>query len=125
VSTLTNLSLNTCHLHQVPMWCEHHIVISVSKVEIIDLEIWDQSQLWSNCVYPIQEAHSDQHVLEVTQDTIRTNRTSQRGDAVEQDRWDLLRIHQIVVVLAYFLIHDLGWHRSTFGLGGCFQYARR
>jgi len=29
------------HIHQVPMWHEHRIVLSVFEVEVIDLERWD------------------------------------------------------------------------------------
>jgi hypothetical protein len=53
------------HLTQAPMWCEHCIVISVSEVEAVDIESWDQSQLASNCVYPLWEVHSDENALKL------------------------------------------------------------
>jgi hypothetical protein len=68
------------------MRCEHHIVLSISKVKIIDLECWDQSQLCSDCVYPFWEVRSDECVLEIMWDTVMTNRASQRLDVVKQDR---------------------------------------
>jgi len=53
------LGLLPSHLHQVSMQFEHHIVLSVSNFEITDLEIWDQSQLRFDCVYPLWEVRSD------------------------------------------------------------------
>jgi hypothetical protein len=74
------------------MWCEHRIFLSVSKVEIVDLEIWDQSQLRSTCVYPLREVHSDPCVLKFMRDVFTTNRASQRRDVVEKNQQGLLRI---------------------------------
>jgi hypothetical protein len=98
-----NLGLLPHHLHQVPMWCKHHIFLSVSKVEITNLEIWDQSQLRSNCVYPLREVNSDMCVLKVTRDVVMNNYASQMWDVFGKDQRDLFRIRQIVMVLGYFL----------------------
>jgi hypothetical protein len=113
------LGLLPSHLHQVPMRCEHRIVLPVSEVEVTDLESWDQSQLRSDCAYPLREVRSDQRVLKVTWDTVMTNCTSQRWDVLWQDRWDLLRVSQIIVVLASFL--SRGSARPTCSRGGCLQ----
>jgi hypothetical protein len=67
-------------LHQVPMRHEYRIVLLVSRVEVIDLEIWDLSQLGSNCTYPLQEVHSDQCVFEIMWDTVVVNHAIQRRD---------------------------------------------
>jgi hypothetical protein len=80
------LGIFPSHLFQVPMWCEHCIVILVSQVEITDLESWDQSQLWFDCTYPLQEVQSDQRVLEITWDTVTTKRSIQGRGVVGQDR---------------------------------------
>jgi hypothetical protein len=77
---------SSSRLHQVPMWCEHRIVLSVSEVEVVDLESWDQSQLRSNCVYPLREVRSDECVLKVMRDTVMANCTSQWQGVVRQDR---------------------------------------
>jgi hypothetical protein len=85
------------------MRCEDRIVLPVSEVEVTDLESWDQSQLGSNCTYPLQEVRSDQRVFKITWDVVMVNCTSQRWDVVWKDRRDLLRVSQIIVVFASFL----------------------
>jgi hypothetical protein len=49
------------HLHQVSMWHEHHVVLSVSKVEIIILQGWDLSQLASFGMYTVINVYSNSH----------------------------------------------------------------
>jgi hypothetical protein len=98
---------------------QHRIVLSVSEVEVVDLESWDQSQLGSNCVYPLREVRSDERVLKVTRDTVMANCTSQRQGVVRQDRWDLLRVSQIIAVFSSFLSH--GSARPSSSRGGCLQ----
>jgi hypothetical protein len=102
------------------MWCEHCIVISISKVKNTDLKRWDQSQMWSDYADPLWEVCSDATVLKITSDVVTTNRTNQRPDVVRQDQRDLLRVHQIIVVLASFLSRGSG-HRSMSSSGGFFQ----
>jgi hypothetical protein len=76
------IGLLPSHVQQVPMQCEHIIVLSVSKVKFADLENWDQSQLRSDCTYPIQEVHSDQHVIKVMWDTVVVYHASLGWDVV-------------------------------------------
>jgi hypothetical protein len=52
-------------------------------------------------------------------DIVTTNHASQRWDVVGKDRRDLLRIRQIVMVLASFL--SRGSARPTCSRGGCLQ----
>jgi hypothetical protein len=117
------LGLLPSRLHHLPLRHEHRIVLPISEVEVIDLERWDQSQLGSNCVYPLQEVLSDEHVLKVTWDIVMDNYTSQRRSVVRQDRRDLLCDSQIIVVFASFL--NRGSARPSSGRGGCLQSSRR
>jgi hypothetical protein len=104
------------------MRCEHHIVLLVSEVEVTDLESWDQSQLRSNYTYPLREVCSDQRVFELTWDTVMVNHASQRWDVVWQDRWDLLRVSQIIAVFASFLSSVA---RTSSSRWGCLQSTSR
>jgi hypothetical protein len=100
------------------MRCEHRIVISVSQVKVTYIEGWDQSQMWSNCVYPLREVFHDERVLEITWDIFTTNHTNQRRDVVGQDRRHLLCIRQIIAVLSSFLGRCST--RLSCSRGGCF-----
>jgi len=53
-------------LHQISVRCEHHVVLSITKVEIIVLQCWDLSQLAFFYAYPLQDVRDDQCILEVS-----------------------------------------------------------
>jgi hypothetical protein len=97
------IGLLPSHLHQVSMQHENCILISISKVEVTDLQSWDQSQLGSNCAYPPREVRNDQRVFKFMWYTFTVNRAIQRRGVVRQDRRDLLHVSQIIAVLPSFL----------------------
>jgi hypothetical protein len=66
------------------MQCKHCIILSFTEVEIIYLDICDQSQLRSYCAYPFREVRSDDCVLEIPQDAVMNKRSSQGRDVVEK-----------------------------------------
>jgi hypothetical protein len=85
-------------LHQVSMRCEHRIVLSISKVEVIVLQQWDLSQLIPNYAYSFWDVRGDQSVLEVLWDAVAVNHAIQGWD------YNMVRytLHSPYLLDAYF-----------------------
>jgi hypothetical protein len=73
-------------------------------------------------MYPLWDVRNDQCVLEIPWDAVAVNRDSQRQGVVRQDLWDLLRVSQIVEVLASFFSSAARMSSSRWG---CLQSASR